>query len=232
MKKIKKFYNLIVETIYPKKCMCCGEIIDEDASLCEVCENNIERVNLDNICLDCGFEKEFCVCKYNVFRFNSSISVFKNDGAAQKVYYSYKFAKRQHYCNFFADELVAAIYKCYNGLNFDIVCYVPSYKKRGFNHSGYIAAAVSKKLNVPFGDDLLSCVKKCKKQHRSTIIERINNVDGKYAANYSVKDKKILLIDDIKTTGATLDECARELLFAGAESVYCATVLGSHTLKN
>lgn len=212
--------------------MCCGEIIKENASLCKLCEEGIERINLDDICLDCGFEKANCSCKYNIFRFSGLISVFKNEGIAQKAYYSYKFAKRQHYANFFANEIVATIYKCYKDKNFDLACYVPSYKKHGYNHSGYIAQAVAQMLNVPLYNDLLSCVKKCKKQHKSTIKQRINNVDGKYATNYIIKGKNVLLIDDIKTTGATLDECAKELLFAGADSVYCATVLGPAISKN
>lgn len=206
--------------------MCCGEIIEENASLCKLCENGIERINLDDICLDCGFEKANCSCKYNIFRFGGLISAFKNKGVAQKAYYSYKFAKRQHYSNFFADELAAAISKCYKDINFDIICFVPSYKKHGYNHSGYIANAIAQKLNIPFCGDLLTCIKKCKKQHKSTIRQRINNVDGKYATNYMIKGKTVLLIDDIKTTGATLDECAKELMFAGADNVYCATVLG------
>lgn len=231
MKAIKQLFELIIKTIYPKKCICCGEIIDESASLCKDCEKSIEKIEADNICLECGLEKESCVCKYNIFRFNGSISVFKNEGIAQKAYYSYKFAKRQHYYVFFANEMATAILKCYKDINFDFVCYVPSYKKHGYNHSGYIANAVAKRLNVQFCGNLLSCVKRCKKQHKSTIKERINNVDGKYLANFCLNGKNVLLIDDIKTTGATLDECSKELLFAGANSVYCATVLGSSAIK-
>ena len=78
---------------------------------------------------------------------------------------------------------------------------------------------------------VLSCVKKVKKQHKSSIKERLLNTEGKYKCNYRIDNKNVLLIDDIKTTGATLDECAKELLFAGANSVYCITVLGSSTSK-
>ena len=72
-------------------------------------------------------------------------------------------------------------------------------------------------------------IKKTKKQHRSSIKERLSNVDGKYCATRRISTANVLLIDDIKTTGATLDECAKQLLFAGADSVYCVSVLGSIT---
>ena len=232
MNKFKKFLTIIISTIYPKKCICCGEIIEENMSLCENCNHNIERINFDDVCLECGFEKSDCSCKYNVYRFDGVVSAFKNQGRAQDAYYAYKFLKKQHYSRFFANEIRTAVSACYKDINFDLICYVPSFKKREYNHSGYIAKTVAESLNISFCGDLLSCIKKRKKQHKSTIKERINNVDGKYSANYRVDNKTVLLIDDIKTTGATLDECARVLLFAGAEKVYCATVLGSVAKKS
>lgn len=227
MKVFKILKNIFISTIYPKKCICCGEIIDEDKYLCEFCDKNIERINLDNFCFECGYEKNECVCKYNVYRFNGVISIFKNIEYAKKAYYSYKFGRKQHYAKFFAKKISDAINKYYKEISFDCICYVPSYKKYQYNHSRYIAEEISKETNIPFIDDLLVCVKKVKKQHKSTIKERLNNVEGKYFAGKHLDGKCVLLIDDIKTTGATLDECTRMLLFAGADSVYCATVLGA-----
>lgn len=227
MKNVKTLFKTLISAVYPNKCICCGEILDEHTYICDNCCIKIERINLDDICLDCGCEKENCVCKYNIFRFNALVCVFKNTGLARRAYYSYKFGKKQYYANFFAQEVCSAIKRCYGGTRFDVVCAVPSYQRFGYDHSGYIAKLVAEKLGIPFADRLLRCFKKSKKQHKSTIEERLRNVDGKYSANYRLDNRKILLIDDIKTTGATLDECARTLLFAGADCVYCATVLGA-----
>ena len=225
MNKFIGFCNALLSAIYPNKCVCCGTIIEEGNFICDKCANEIDRVELSNVCFACGFEEDQCVCKYNVFRFNSSVSVFKNDGIAKEAYYSYKFRKRQPYAKFFATEVCDVVKKCYNDINFDLVCSVPGFQKHGFDHSGYIARDAAKQLNLYYDRELLRCVKRTKKQHKSTIKERLNNVDGKYCATRKVNGANILLIDDIKTTGATLDECARTLLFAGANSVHCVTVL-------
>ncbi|MBR5473347.1 MAG: ComF family protein [Clostridia bacterium] len=227
MKMVKNFLNLLLSAIYPNKCVCCGKIINDDYYICDHCDKLIERNNIDNICLNCGFQEQDCVCKYNVYRFNSIICVFRNEVYARDAYYAYKFSKKQHYANFFAQEMCEAIQKVYSGIEFDVICAVPSFNKLKYDHSGYIAQLISKELNVPYTKCLLTCIKRSKKQHKSTIQERLCNVDGKYKVNHRVDNLKILLVDDIKTTGATLDECAKELLFAGAKSVYCVTALGS-----
>ena len=227
MKISKKLFKNLVCSIYPNKCKCCGELIEEGKHFCQYCDELIERNNLQDICLSCGFEKASCVCKYNVYRFNALICVFKNIGVSQKTYYKYKFAKRQHYAEFFTDEMCSAIEQCYKDITFDIVCAVPAYKKHRYNHSGYLAQGISKHFNVPYAANLLLCKKRTKKQHRSTIDERLSNVEEKYCFKERINDKTVLLVDDIKTTGATLDECSKMLLYAGAKEVYCVTVLGA-----
>ncbi len=221
------FFKKLISAVYPNKCISCGEIIKEDDYLCSICDLAIERTELDNICTDCGLEKEFCVCKYQVFRFNALISVFKNTGLAQKTYYSYKFGKKQFSADFFANEMANAVKKCYSDVNFDFICSVPSYGKYKYDHSGYISKSISKMLMIPYEGDLLKCCKRVKKQHKSSFKDRLGNVEGKFLCNKSINNAVILLIDDIKTTGATIDECTRTLLFAGAKAVYCVTALGT-----
>lgn len=227
MKKVKKFLEVLISSVYPNKCIACGELIDEGEYLCCICNKNIEKINLDNFCFCCGHEMDECVCKYNIYRFAGVTCAFKNKGVARKGYYSYKFSKKQHYVKYFSDELSFVIDKSFSVKDIDIICAVPAYKKSGYDHAGYIAKEVSKKLQIPVATELLSCVKRSKRQHKSTIQERLINIDGKYKCNYRVDDLNVLLIDDIKTTGATLDECAKTLMFAGANNVYCAVVLGT-----
>ena len=76
MNKVKTFIKNLIRTIYPKKCICCGEIIDENQSLCLRCNDKIERINLDEICIECGSEKDDCRCKYNIYRFAAAVCAF------------------------------------------------------------------------------------------------------------------------------------------------------------
>ena len=115
-------------------------------------------------------------------------------------------------------------------MEFDIIVSVPSYNKLAYDHSGYIAKHMSVTLNIPY-KNIISCVKRTKKQHKSTIKERLINTEGKYRCKFSVNNLRVLLVDDIKTTGATIDECTKMLLYSGASSVHCVTVLGSSVKK-
>ncbi len=224
-----KIFKTLISAVYPNKCISCGEIIDEEKSLCDYCEAHIERNNLDDFCLLCGSEKSSCVCDFNIYRFDKLITVFKNEGIAQKAYYKYKFNKRQHYAHFFAKEMSAAVKKLYSDIRFDYICAVPSGRgflnNTHFDHSGYITELMSKKLNIPYLKDILYCSKHKKLQHKSTINERLVNVNDKYNFKFCIDGKTVLLVDDIRTTGATLDECAKMLLYAGADSVYCVAAL-------
>ncbi len=228
---MKKIFKSLIGAVYPNKCMSCGTVIAEDKSLCRFCEKHIERNDLDNWCSVCGFEKSDCLCNLNIYRFDKIISVFKNEGAAQKIYYKYKFGKREFYSRFFADEMSDAVVKMYSDIKFDYICSVPSSKKlfafTGFDHCKYLAEKISDNLQTPYLKDVLVCVKRKKSQHKSSIKERLINVDGKYDFKYRIDGANVLLVDDIRTTGATLDECAKTLLFAGAENVFCVTALSA-----
>ena len=89
--------------------------------------------------------------------------------------------------------------------------------KRGFNQSRVLAEKICEILSIPLIDTLI-CLKAGPRQHDLFGKER-------YAAKGSASGKTLLLVDDIRTTGATLDECAGQLFSAGAEAVYCVTAL-------
>ncbi len=114
-------------------------------------------------------------------------------------------------------------------MKFDFVCCVPlsesSLKRRGYNQSALLAKGIAKELGVPFEEKLLSRPFQGKEQKTLDGIERFGGVIGVFdcAENKITENAAVLLCDDISTTGATLNECAKLLLLRGADKVYCVS---------
>ncbi len=224
-----KWYKIIIAAIFPNVCCGCNEIIPEDEHFCDYCFEMLQHTAEDKICIKCGLPKKNCDCPTTVFRFDGCVAPFYTDSAAKEAMYRFKFRRKEHIGNFFAQQMALSIKQCFPDIIFDAIAYVPLHpvnqRRRGYNQSRLLALRLSKILNVPIYDRLLICVKRGKNQHKTPRRLRRNNVKNKYICNHSVIGKKILLVDDIKTTGATLDECTKQLLLNGADRVFCVTGL-------
>lgn len=111
---------------------------------------------------------------------------------------------------------------------FDFIIPVPLHKQRvkerGYNQSELIAEHISEYLHIPMRADLLRRIRNTKKQSSLKRFDRISNVKDAFECTGDLSGKKILLLDDICTTGNTLQSCAAELAGAGAEKI-CALTL-------
>ncbi|MBE6733294.1 MAG: ComF family protein [Ruminococcaceae bacterium] len=229
--------NMLLDTLFPKQCVCCDEIIDSDEELCDNCIRNIERIDPVKRCKKCGLEKKTCQCYKYVYHFEECIAPFFNEGIARRGMYAFKFKRKAHYAVYFADEMAKSIKSEWGKVGFDAVCYVPStaysFLRRGFNQSYLLAERISKLLEIPLVKDSLYGKFNFKFQHNLKRDKRFEAVRNKYFYNLErsseIRGKTVLLVDDIKTTGATLDECARQLLFAGANTVYAVCALITDT---
>ncbi len=211
---------------YPKHCVSCGKVIGRNEHLCKACSPLIERT--DKLCIKCGQDKKKCVCKYNVYHFDSCVGpLVKNDYSMSAVY-NFKMGDNHDVANFFADEMYPKIKQYYGKIKFDGICAVPMRKlkrfTKGYNHSEVIARRLSKKIGVKYFE-ALGKNKIDLPQHRMKRDERFENAKGAYYITKRINYKNVLLVDDIKSSGATLDECTRQLKLAGAENVYCAVAV-------
>lgn len=225
----------ILDCLYPNKCAGCDEIMNGDSFLCEYCSVRINNADYKNTCPECGLEKDYCRCKFRVFHYSGAVGAFKNTGVARKAYYSYKLGRREELAPYFAKKAAEAVKTVFGDITFDAVCCVPASRrsrlKRGFDHGEIIAEKVAGYLGVRFLHGILKTRRLRPFQHNSSFAERLENVRSKYYTVKQTDARRILLFDDICTTGATLDECARELMFAGAREVYCAVVLMTYPNK-
>lgn len=225
---MKALINAILDAFHPKRCISCGKITDEDY-LCDYCSEMLEFTDPLKRCIKCGLLKKDCMCKYRVFTFNGCISPFIKKDPAQRIMYSFKLRRKFRAAEFLANEMAFCVKNEYRDINFDGVCFVPMHKSRkrvrGFNQSEVLAERIAKILSLPI-INALSCVKSAHSQHKiKDYKERFKNVKGIYKANGTFGGKTLLLVDDIMTTGATLNECAAVLLRAGADKIYCVTAL-------
>ncbi len=149
-------------------------------------------------------------------------------GPAKDAMLCYKFNEHDYeYC---LDTLCDWMLEGYSRLgsrDFDFVVPVPSFHERK-NRFYYLAEKFALLADLPFKPKLLRKIKETKKQHKIKPDERRTNLIGAFSANPAVSGKKILLVDDVMTTGSTVDECRKTLLAAGAAKITVLTVLKTY----
>ena len=229
MRLLNNFIEKAIAVLFPRHCLNCHKLITT-GYFCKACSNTPNYITVKT-CSECGLPKQKCVCKWNFYYFDEIISCFEADEATKRSFYSFKFGGDLSGGKFFSTEMSERLKLHPDYLDFSVITSVPSHKstvsERGYDQVKALAKNIAKlnKLNYV---QLLYQPKKTPKQHQSAdIAERFINVSGKYSVyeNADTKDKTVLLVDDIKTTGATLSQCARELKLAGAERVVAITAL-------
>lgn len=217
-----KVFDYILELIYPTKCIFCHKITgDNQVKICPECETNIEYTDREN-------EQKFPELEW-------CRSPLYYTGKSRDSLRRYKFGGNKFYGPEYAKLILKNI--DLNSNSCDIISWVPiskkRYRSRRYDQSQIIAQSLSCSLS-------LKCIpvleKKKNNKAQSSLSGRTNrklNVMGVYAAKNigDIKGKRILLVDDIVTTGATLSECAVTLKAAGALSV-CAVTVARSTLNN
>lgn len=231
-----KIFNVIENIFFPRKCMFCNKILSLTATTdyCAECES-ILAINADRLCQKCGIPLDFprgepiCkACKKKRQYFVSNIARYVYKGNARQAVLEMKFHKNNQWiAKEYGKLLAKTVKKYYGDIKFDCVTFVPislkRERKRGYNQAEIMAEYVAKELGLPLEITLIK-IKDNPKQSGLKASKRVSNVKGVYELGWhSVEDKTVLLIDDVYTTGATLNECSRVIKKSGALLVYCAT---------
>ena len=231
--KISKIKDAILNLIFPKniKCMfCTGELNQNSYNV--TCENCLETLPfITNDCERCGSQigenqTGVCLkCKNTNYYFNQAKSVFVYVDKPLNVVHNLKYNGKK----FLAEYMVKYMLDVYAKWNafVEIVTYVPMFKQkekaRGYNQAKLLAEEFSKNVNIPCYN-LCSKVVDTSSQTQLDNKARMKNVEDSFAFNNEFKDtvngKRILIIDDVITTGATTSEISKVLKAAGAKECY------------
>ena len=223
----------MLSAIFPPKCIFCGTFTgNNDFKICQSCAADLPyNTNKCRLCgapVDNVYGDKICIaCRKSKPPYKGAFVPLKYSGNVRRAILRYKFYGKISYSKTFAALLLLEIKKA--DVSFDEITYVPvhflKYSMRGYNQSELIAKNLADMMSLP-------CVKLLKKTKYTVSLsklpkyKRFKEVSGAFAAKNEdlIKNKKILLIDDIITTGATSRECAKTLKKAGSAEIYVGAV--------
>lgn len=210
-----KLIQGLLNALFPPKCILCGKLLEkEETDLCRACRTEAPA---------------YPEGKRKLQFLDSFTAVWYYEGYVRRSLLRYKFRGVRSYAPAYG-RLLAMKLLSEQPEGFDLIAWVPVSRirklRRGYDQVELLARAVGKELELPSAP-LLKKIRNNRRQSRITgSAERRANVLGVYrvADPESIRGKRILLLDDILTTGATAGECARVLLTAGAKEVHCAVI--------
>lgn len=212
------FFNNLLYLIYPKVCVLCGKKINENKTYaCEKCFNIIKyKMN------------EVILKKIPGVYFDSLISLFLYKGVIRKKILEFKF-RNKPYLGILFGEIMAKVF-LQNSIMVDAIIPVPMhyirFLNRGYNQSVILAKEVSKVSGVKLYKNVLRKTKKSEVQSTLNLEQRRKNILNTYSVKNKsrVFSKNVLLIDDIYTTGSTVNECSKVLKENGVNKVFVLTI--------
>lgn len=224
----RKALALVEDYLFPSRCAGCGSVVSAaENGACAECLGAIGP--LKEACPRCSGQLKDgrCeICSDRMWYLDRNIAAAEYSGAMMKLLRSFKFEKRKRIHRHLGEITFNAVKD--QGLDVDLVTAVPmtgaKVWKRGYNQSELVARALSRRMGCEYGV-LLTEKGSSRTQKDLQYRERFINILGRYVPKGSAaRGRKVLIVDDVFTTGATINECARVLREAGAEKVYGVTI--------
>lgn len=232
------FVSTLLDIVYPRSCVACGNTTGEGQGyICWDCESGFDVISMP-FCSVCGDPAEGLVehqylcsyCQRVRPYFEAARSAVRYRGAVRTILHSLKYGKMTFLVRDLLPFLSACVKTHYSRVCFDGVTFVPLYprkeRERTFNQARLLGGKLARELELPFLPDCLRRTRYTVTQTDLDASKRRANVHGAFAAQNRkwLDGRTLLLVDDVMTTGATVNECSKVLKEAGAAGVFVVTV--------
>lgn len=236
---LNNIFSCISSVIFPMDCCVCGKYCSN--AICDSCWNDVILIT-DLACRKCskpyfnqylyeeGVELICEECCENALFFERALAYGVYQDVLIKIIHEFKFNNKPYIGKHLSYKLAKLIENEDDFRNADLIISVPLHRnkerKRGYNQSYLLAKELSKIMKIKLLKDVLYKVKDTESQSLKSMKERRKNIRGSFLIKNEgkIKEKSVILVDDVLTTGSTVNECSRILRHAGAKKVYVLTV--------
>ena len=227
--------NILLNLLYPQRCPLCHRIRPYgEMAACRDCVGKLKPVAAPG-CMKCGKTienelEEYCRdCRTIPKSFKRGFPAFLYEGAIKSSLYEFKYKNQRNYAEFYADSILGIYGREIKKAGVDGIIPVPVHprkrKKRGYNQAELLAKDLGKRLGIRVYSHYLERCENTSPQKELNDKERLKNLKNAFKIRQNeIKLEKVLLVDDIYTSGATIEACTRVLLPAGTHTVYYTSV--------
>lgn len=230
---LQKGKVLFLEALYPSRCPACNKILPgKKVHICPECRGSFHLIE-EHYCLKCGKPvsetEEYCEdCKSRKRGFCQGRGVFLYNMQMKQSLLRYKYYGSREYGWYYAEEICRYVGTQIKRWNPDILVPVPmtcrKKRIRGFNQAEDLAEKIGELLQIPVAAGLAVKKRETKSQKKLNAAERMRNLKDAFQITESVRGLRILIVDDVYTTGSTIETLAECLKESGAREIYFVTL--------
>lgn len=226
-------FQSIINLFFPKSCSGCDAILlANEKVICSICRHNIPLTNHHLLVENEAYKKFYGRIP---IEYASAFLYFHKKGIVQKLIHNLKYKGHEEIGTILGEWHSEDLKAIIASLNADEIIPVPlhpkKYRERGYNQVSTFSKSLSEKLNLVYNESILFRKTYSKTQSKKNLLGRTEGIETIFDVHYTEKDhdKHFILIDDVITTGATLEACARALLkIPGARiSIICMAMAQS-----
>ncbi len=231
---MKELLKKSLDLLYPRQCPLCRELLKkEERILCGNCRKKVQLIR-EPFCLKCGKplrnpRQEYCLdCQKHRHWYEEGRAAFPYTGEIRESILRMKLHNQRTYADFFGEAMSRKYLACQKKWQIDVAAPIPLHPKkrryRGFNQAELLLNRIEEQTGLPVVKDLLKKTEETAEQKELDRKSRQKNLKKAFKIGpYDVQLKRILLVDDIYTTGSTMDAAASVLKEAGARKVFFLT---------